>query len=333
MMPIFAYGNDKLLSDEEILKICQKQEDFFSNIKYEDSTYFEGNREEFISAYRFVEKVKKYSFDDFFSKKLQESIINTEINCFPYNWQYYNHDSVWFSAIGRHAIKNIYGIRKFATDTSHLPTGWVFQGKIIFPQCFVTQWESGDNYEHYNKEFSAGVNDNDIGAIFGNTLKNIEPIPSSWSKNEQLYLAADIQDCFDRKLYNGIKYSEPLDIKFVNDTGYPEDFKEQYGYNNHIVAVKSCDNKACYRDYHQGYTVMGKLPLDICQSLAPSFPGKCVDAAAIFRVEYINSFYHYSHLAGIFEYKDKFMLVPLKIIGYSNQINTILNYLNSLKED
>jgi len=195
-----------------------------------------------------------------------------------------NYQNVW----------DIYSLpsAKVLENKSPKKNDWSFNGQIMSRECFSTEWSSSDNYEEYAEQFGIADLSNmsaEIGKYFGREISTLEPIRASWDK--EISLARELDAC-------------TFKLPPIYDNGYvwPEEYlneKREIG----------------------GYRVIGMLPIEQCNELAPSIGSPCLSAAVVdlyypaARAPFSNNYYAY----GLFLNEDgERYIVPLRNFGSLN---------------
>ena len=130
--------------------------------------------------------------------------------------------------------------------------GWVVNGKILHPACFVTEWMSSDNFEEFEDRFGIINSDHfrrNPGEYFGREITDYRPLEASWDRRETVALIQALDSCSSTKFEN----------KAV-DGGV------------HIVT--SFDSY----DLQQRYKILNPVSLDQCSSMAPDIGSACIES-------------------------------------------------------
>lgn len=364
---IYASTDKSFYVNPDAEKICEQQEKY---IDKESSYYKKKLDNDPIQSYRIGERIKnyvyhkdlqgllslvlegsvpiglkkedalRYHFDDFFTPEWRQKVLSAKIPCFAddehmdiFN-EYTLGNLIWYYPRKNNSIFHINGIKKVPLKNSgefaSTLRGWEFQGKIIYPQCFVSEWISGDNFEEFERQFSISMRSRNIGLMFGNQINDFNPIIPGWGYNgytEKIYLIADLELCFDKLLYDGRVLSEKSDTRLMKEPRYIAPYYHKDINNDKFINTEICFELNNCKEH--SYRVMAKLSPEHCQSQAPHFPGTCIDAAVIFHVEYSTGTignYYTTHVLGIFNYKNKYVLVPLNYLGDTSK--DLLNFLD-----
>ena len=270
--------------------------------------------------------VRNKNFSDIFSNKWRNSVLKSKSPCSPMGWRGFMLDqgSIWFDKDqdkNKWYIVSINGAKNEKISETKLPIAWKVSGKIIPPQCFSTLWLSSENYEKFSSKFNIKHYKyflNNPGKFLGKKIPNLEPI-HFW--DEKIYLAAPLKECFKGNLRDGsiVNTTNP-DIKISNKSIYDIKISNKSIYNT------ICSTKSPCTEY--AYTILSKIPLQKCNSLAPHITGKC---EASFLISVGNNsggsmgWYMSYNIYGLFSFNDdKKYIIPLK--SFDNKNNAI-NYI------
>ncbi len=187
---------------------------------------------------------------------------------------------------------HFWSIYSLTGDKSPKNNGWSFNGQIMSRECFSTEWSSSDNYEEYAEQFGIADLSNmstEIGKYFGREISTLEPIRANW--DEEISLARELDAC-------------TFKLPPIYDNGYvwPEEYRNE-------------------KREIGGYRVIGMLPIEQCNELAPSIGSHCLSAAVVdlyypaARAPFSNNYYAY----GLFLSVDgERHIVPLRNFGSLN---------------
>jgi hypothetical protein len=160
---------------------------------------------------------------------------------------------------------------------------WRYDGEIISPLCFSVMWESGDNYENYERKFEI-KDKNDFrtypGKYFGGTLPT-SLIESPWKSttDAEVSLVQDFPAC------NKLQSQQTI---YLRD----DSFTSFYDPSDNIS---------------KGYRLLYDVPSMLCDELAPHIEGNCHQSYLL--MLYMNgggsktSIYFYIY--GLFKMKDQ----------------------------
>ena len=136
----------------------------------------------------------------------------------------------------------------FATEQN----GWVVNGKMFHPDCFVTEWMSSDNFEEFEDRFGIFNSEHfrlNPGEYFGREITDNRPLEASWDRRETVALIQSLDSCSSTKFEN----------KAVDG-------------GEHIVT--SFDSY----DLQQRYKILNPVSLDQCSSMAPDIGSACIES-------------------------------------------------------
>lgn len=138
---------------------------------------------------------------------------------------------------------------KFYRDD--MPTGWFIDGKLLTPDRLMKPLITNDNYEDIAQQFS---------------LKNIE----DFTRYPGKYL---------HKLPMSIHSSRNVknDYSLLRPADPTPEFEQRETYDNTVCFQRILDD---IRD-RQEYELKAEVPTNLCQSLAPSFTGNCLQSYLI----------------------------------------------------
>ena len=193
---------------------------------------------------------------------------------------------------------------------------WSFNDSTILPSCLEIDWYSNDNYEEYVDQFSEISNyehfSSNPGLYFGKPIST-EPISWSWcesdpcDESEKIKISKTFPQCIDIKDDAEIT-EDGRDLTYSGDEG-------RHGYKS--------------------YNLIRKVPLDVCNKLAPHFNGECKDAFFLKVEENFggSGVWQYHYIYGLFEEEKNsqpsYEILPLKRF---DSRNIGLDYLDSLME-
>lgn len=189
---------------------------------------------------------------------------------------------------------------------------WEVRGRIIPPQCFITVWDSYDNYEAFEDKFAIVDRDDfraNIGKYFGKEPRLLNSLIPTWAEDkEAAVLVSPIDECFKGKIRNGmISLNErKMDTVILN----------------RMVTSKTCNLWYGTRCAVDKYRIVENIDADTCNKLAPKFPGNCIEAYLV--TSYFDTGgskgSEISHvIQGLFNVEGRgLMLVPLKAYKSEN---------------
>ncbi len=294
--------------------------------------------------------VRNKNFSDIFSNKWRNSVLKSKSPCSPMGWRGFMLDqgSIWYNKDqdkNKWYIVSINGAKNEKISETKLPIAWKVSGKIIPPQCFSTLWLSSENYEKFSSKFNIKHYKyflNNPGKFLGKKIPNLEPI-HFW--DEKIYLAAPLKECFKGNLRDGSIVNttnfDSIKDKLRELTKPPLDFKNIISSLGKLqdtdikISNKSIYNTICSTESpctEYAYTILSKIPLQKCNSLAPHITGKC---EASFLISVGNNsggsmgWYMSYNIYGLFSFNDdKKYIIPLK--SFDNKNNAI-NYIKGDK--
>ena len=134
---------------------------------------------------------------------------------------------------------------------SDMPTGWFIDGKLLTPDRLMKPLITNDNYKDIAQQFSL-KNVADLTRYPGKYLHKLPmSIHSSW----------DTKD----------------DHSFLRPVTPTPEFEQNEPYGNTVRFTRLLDD---FR-YRQQYELKAEVPTNLCQSLAPSFTGTCLQSYLI----------------------------------------------------
>lgn len=123
--------------------------------------------------------------------------------------------------------------------------GWPYKGTVLPTSCFSTEWISSDNYKEYAEQFGITDFDNfttNMGQYLGREITNLKRIPA-WG--ETISLVRSLSSC-------ATELQQPeLKDGYVS---YDEDYS---------------------------YRVVGNIPVESCNDLAPHLSNNCSEAFVV----------------------------------------------------
>ena len=213
--------------------------------------------------------VKNKSFDEIFSKEWVKAVLSSKPDCRPVGWRGYMlaHGKIWFnpSTGGSFYIVTIHDAKQ---EESLSTTGWVNNGILIHPSCFIQNWLSGDNFEEYAERFNLDYNEfsKSPGKFFGLEIDSYKPIKASWGNYIDLIGPLNVCTPKDFKLKYSAKKSN------FNERRIHVDINENQA--SRLIAYSS-DNLLA-RSY--SYSTIQKFDIKKCAQLAPNIGHKCISS-------------------------------------------------------
>ena len=220
---------------------------------------------------------------DVFTEEELNSVLTAIPSCSPFNSYGYmlGPGTIWYAYYGDGAFK-IAALNVSSQDENELDqTGWVVNNKMMSPYCFEVKWRSDDNFEQYSDRFNVSLADlyPNIGYVFGKQITKFDSIEPSWCEGDS--------NC------EGISLIHPL----------KECRSENYRVKgNSILVGKDFDSK--------GYELLKPIDTTICEQLAPSIDGKCIEAYIVRVTGYRNAWYGLYGLFDLTNYGEA--IVPLR---------------------
>ena len=199
-----------------------------------------------------------------------------------------------------------------SNNSNEIIVGWETPEGLIPPQCFVKMWMSNDNFDAFSKTYgiknSADFDENP-GKYIGGKIP-IETTLTPWGNDgDKIFLAAPYNLCFKGSLNDGI----------VENQKTP-----------HVTNIdgNSIKSEGKYRGSEYAYNILAKVPLTICQDLAPNLKGECKQSFLIALGDYgggsMGWVYEYN-IYGLFAFKDnRRFIVPLKRFEKQNDATNFL---------
>ncbi len=305
------YDPEEAYNFGENIKKLVKEKNLKSIFDLVEGELTSGPRKEFVN---------NKNFSDIFSNKWRKRLLESKSPCSPVGWRGFMLDngSIWFNKNkdkNKWYIFSILGAEEESISEKKLPIGWKVSEKIIPPQCFSTQWMSGDNYEEFAQKFEI-KNYKDFsknpGKYLGAKIPNLEPITASWA--DKIYIAASLNKCLKGNLTNGhIGVSTDIDIKISKKS----------------IKTKICSSKFSCTEY--AYNILSKVPLKKCKKLAPYINGKCEESFLISVGNYGGGSMGWNmsyNIYGLFSINvNRKFIIPLKNF---NKKNNAVNYLKGI---
>ena len=127
-----------------------------------------------------------------------------------------------------------------------VPVGWQVNDRLLSPQCFVYEWWSSDNFDHFVEQFSIADSEDfrhNTGKYFGDPIYPFDPI-DFYDKRISLW----------RNVNNCVGDSDQLKIEGLTVRDVSEEYPSAY----------------------DEYTILADVSTNLCQELAPNLPGKCL---------------------------------------------------------
>ena len=127
-----------------------------------------------------------------------------------------------------------------------VPVGWKVDGRLLSPQCFVYEWWSSDNFDHFVEQFAIADSEDfrhNTGKYFGDPIYPFDPIDFY---DKRISLWRNVNDC--------VGNANQLKIKGLTVRDVSEEYPSAY----------------------DEYTILADVSTNLCQELAPNLPGKCL---------------------------------------------------------
>ena len=191
---------------------------------------------------------------DIFTEAELNSVLTATPSCAPFNSYGYmlGPGTIWYAYYGDGTFK-ISALNVSKQDEKELDrTGWTVNNKMINPHCFEVKWRSDDNFEQFADRFNVSLSElyPNIGYVFGKQITDFDSIEPSWCKGdagcEEVSLIHPLKEC----------RSESYRVE-----------------GNSIFVEKDFDKK--------GYELLKSIDVVICEQLAPSIDGKCIEAYVV----------------------------------------------------
>jgi hypothetical protein len=187
---------------------------------------------------------------DIFTEVELNSVLTDTPSCSPFNSEGYmlGPGTIWYSYLG--GVFKIIALNVSKQDEEKLDqTGWTVNNKMINPHCFEVMWNSYDNFQEFARQFNVSLADlyPNIGYAFGKTITEFDPIKTSWCKDDS--------NCEEISLIHPLKECKT------------ESYKVE---GNSIFVEKDFETT--------GYKLLKPIDITICEQLAPSIDGKCLEA-------------------------------------------------------
>ena len=191
---------------------------------------------------------------DIFTEAELNSVLTATPSCSPFNSQGYmlGPGIIWYGYYGNGVFK-ILALNVSKQDEEKLDqTGWTVNNKMINPHCFEVMWGSSDNFEEFADQFNVSLADMypNIGYAFGKTITEFDSIEPSWCKGDA--------NCEEISLIHPLKECKV------------ESYRVE---GNSIFVVTDFDS--------QGYELLKSIDIPICEQLAPSIDGECLEAYVV----------------------------------------------------
>lgn len=203
--------------------------------------------------------VENKKFDEVFDQNFVDSI--EQEGCWQQNE---NNFSVGFGSIWFNDKFQIISINSNVNlpVNKELPIGWNVNGRMLGHKCFASPWMSSDNYK-----------------VFLETLNIKSNLLENFIENPSLYIKPG-----SKLLKPIIYYDEILNFApFINACSINND---QFTIKNGEIIEKNlefCDEEKDCNGYDSCYIykIIGVVPVEKCQKLAPYFDAKCSESYLI----------------------------------------------------
>lgn len=264
--------------------------------------------------------IRQHAFHDIFPERWRASVLADEPPCHPTGWRGFMlaRGLIWFNFDPGSARWHVFAVNDAASEPDEL-TGadpaWRIDGVVIPPQCFTRLWESGDNFEEFERTF--GISDrNDfrtnVGRYLGREIGHLEPLDIEfyWGAGK-ISLANFPPDCAD---------ADGLSPEHRNAAPVVEDDR---------VSSTRCDADDVCTEFE--YRRLATVSLAECRRLAPHMPGRCESAYLVRAGDYSGGTIGWNmqfNLYGLFALDDgRRALVPLVIFHTRNEA---LNFIDEI---
>lgn len=195
------------------------------------------------------------TFSEVFTDDFRNTILEYGATCYVHSWRgvAMGRGEIWITPLSPNEF-TIRSVWKYIPEKFYaedLPSGWVVDGKMLTPDRFSRPGMSQDYYENIARQFSITPKED----FLRNTGKYLSRIP--------LTEVSSHRDEFTLPLINPATPTPTFThIETIEKT------------------VRFKQKKDAYTQRGE-YTLLAVIPKDICQSLAPSFEGKCLQSYLI----------------------------------------------------
>ena len=287
-----AYANTCTESDRE--KIAYHGPDYEPEVAYEfgkkiQAALISNDSQQlvdmFVGEMRYgpsIRTILSKNIRDIFTEVELKSVLTATPSCSPFNSEGYmlGPGTIWYSYLG--GVFKIIALNVSMQDEEKWDqTGWTVNNKMINPHCFEVMWSSYDNFEEFADQFNVSLADvyPNIGYAFGKTITEFDPIKPSWCKDDS--------NCEEISLIHPLKECKA------------ESYKVE---GNSIFVEKDFESK--------GYELLKPIDITICEQLAPSIDGKCLEAYIVRVTGYRNAWFGLYGLFDLHSYGKA--IVPLR---------------------
>jgi hypothetical protein len=196
------------------------------------------------------------SFHDLFNEQWVKTVLDNEPPCGA-SWRGYmlGPGYIWYHE--RDGKWQIFSINGATEETAKpMPARWQVDKNILSQSCFAYEWIASDNFKEFAKQFKIR-NFSDFrvntGKYIGQEINSYEPITPSW--------------CLDNYCnYGGNSPDKISLIRFVKEcSSTPRPLKIQ----EHSIQSKVGSTE---------YALLGSVPSEDCQNLAPSVNAACLES-------------------------------------------------------
>lgn len=195
------------------------------------------------------------TFSEVFTDDFRNTILEYGATCYVHSWRgvALGRGEIWITPLSPNefTIRSVwrYIPEKFYADD--LPAGWVIDGKMLTPDRLSRPGMSQDYYEGIAKQHSIAP-EKDFLRNTGKYLSRI-PLAEASSRRDELTPPL-INPATPTRTFNNVE-TKGKTVRF-------EQKKDIY-------------------TQREEYTLLAEIPTEICQSLAPSFEGKCLQSYLI----------------------------------------------------
>ncbi len=191
------------------------------------------------------------AFHEIFPDSWRAAVLQEKPPCTPFGWRGFMlaNGLVWYHTPREDGdpfrIDRVHGWvpEKFPP----VPVGWKVKDRLLPPQCFVYEWDSGDNYEEVERLFA---------------ISDFEDFEHNTGK----YFGDPIYPFYRASEYSLWKYVDECLFSVDSDQLQISDSTVEYVY-------PESEGREVLR-----YTILADVSPARCQDLAPNLPGKCLES-------------------------------------------------------
>ena len=197
------------------------------------------------------------AFHEVFPDSWRAAILKEKPPCAPLGWRGFMlaNGLVWYKESTHTSdtfrIVQVHGW--VPEKLSSVPVGWKVDDRLLPPQCFVYMWDSGDNFQEVARLFA---------------------IPDDWDTpefkdfehNTGKYFGAPIYPFYRASKYSLWEYVDECLFSVNSDQLQISDSTVEYVY-------PESEGREFLR-----YTILANISPELCQTLAPNLPGKCLES-------------------------------------------------------